>query len=165
MKNTILFKSLIDFLYIFLFIGIIGAGLLLPFGSTNLQDMKLAIENLAFVHWSIIAFNFITYLLFLRGLYFLRKVARSLLSNRFFTEKIITNLKKSGLHFVASGIGHFLVLIGFFINKIYDGRLEINFDTNTTATLFLIIIGMFFSLQSNILKLGKAYKEENDLTV
>lgn len=165
MKNTILFKSLIDFLYIFLFLGIIGTGLLIPLGIVNLNDAKHSIENLETIHWSLIMLSFLTYIIFLRGLYFLRKVARFLLSNKFFTDKIISNLRKSGIHFIASGLIHFLLIIGLTVSKLFAGKLELGIDSNGLATLFIIIIGMFLTLQSNILKLGKDLKEENDLTV
>ncbi len=165
MKNTILFKSLVDILYILHFIGLIGIVVIIPFGIVNINQVNINIEDWSMLYWAITILTFITYIIFLRGLYFLRKMARFLLSNKYFSEKIIGNLKKSGNHFLLTGIISFALYTILWLNKLYGGKFELIYDTNLLVPLFLTIIGMFFIIQSNTLNLAKNIKEENELTV
>jgi hypothetical protein len=165
MKNTILFKTLVDILYILHFIGLVGIIFIIPFGIVNINQVNINVEDWSLFYWLISIISLITYILFLRGLYYLRKMARFLLTNKYFSEKIIANLKKSGIHFLLTGIISFLLFFILWINKLYGGKFELTYDSNLLIPLFLTIIGMFFIIQSNTLDLAKNIKKENELTV
>lgn len=165
MKKSILFKTLVDILYILHFIGLIGIIFIIPFGVVNINQVNINVEDWSLFYWLITIISLITYIIFLRGLYYLRKMARFLLSNKYFTGNIIRNLKKSGNHFLLTGIISFTLYTVLWLNKLYGGKFELIYDANLFIPLFLTIIGMFFIIQSNTLDLAKNIKEENELTV
>ena len=125
----------------------------------------MKIEDLNVFYWLLATFSLIAYIIFLRGLYYLRIVARFLLSNEYFSGKTITNLKNSGNHFLITGIISFGLLAAFSLNTLTDGSLNINYDANFMIPFFLAIIGMFFIIQANTLALARKIKEENELTI
>lgn len=165
MKNTILFKSLIDILYFLQIPGLLVVILIIPFGTFNINQANFNIGDLTLIHWVILIISLICYICFLRGLYYLRKVARFLLSKKYFADSIIVNLKKSGSHFLYTGIIYFILLLTKWLNNIYQGKLEFSYSDSSMTPLFITIIGLFFIIQSRTLILAKEMKEENDLTV
>jgi len=165
MRKAILFKTLVDIIYILHFLGFLGVLFTIPFGVININQVNSQLGEWNLFFWLITFISFIAYLIFLRGLYFLRKMARFLLSNKYFSVNIIHNLKKSGNHFLYTGIISFILVIAIWISKLYGNQFELIYDINLLIPLFLTIIGMFFIIQSNTLNLAKGLKEENDLTV
>ncbi len=165
MKNTILFKSLIDILYFLQIPGLLVVILIIPFGTFNINKVNFNIEEFTLIHWVIMITSLICYICFLRGLFYLRKVARFLLSKKYFADSIIVNLKKSGSHFLYTGIIYFLIKLTNWLNNINIGKLDFSFNDSSFIPLFITIIGLFFIIQSRTLILAKEMKEENDLTV
>ncbi|MEX2350511.1 MAG: DUF2975 domain-containing protein [Flavobacteriaceae bacterium] len=165
MAKSILFKTLVDILYILHFIGLIGMLLILPFGRVNINKVNMNVEDLTLFYCFVVIVGILIYIIFLRGLYYLRKTARFLLSNKYFSEQIITNLKKSGNHFLLTGVILLALYAILWIYKLYGGELELVYGTNLLISLFLMIIGMFFIIQSDTLALAKNINEENELTV
>jgi len=165
MEKTILFKTLVDILYILHFIGLIVVIFIIPFGVVKIYQVNVNVEDLSLFYWLISIVSLIAYIIFLRGLYYLRKMARFLLSNKCFSNKIIKNLKKSGNHFLVTGIITFTLFVALWLKKLFRGKIELIYDINLIVPLFLTIIGLFFIIQSNTLDLAKHIKEENELTV
>jgi hypothetical protein len=52
-----------------------------------------------------------------------------------------------------------------FIIRLTNNKLQFTYDENTQFSVFEIIIGLFFIIQSNTIKKAKELKQENDLTV
>jgi len=165
MKKSILFKSFVDILFYLHVIGLFGMLIIIPFGSVNINQVIMKVEDWTLLTVVIAIVSLTIYVVFLRGLYYLRKMARFLVSNKYFSERIIKNLRKSGIHFLCTGILSFLLMILFWIAKLYDGKLELTYDLDFMIPLFLMIIGLFFIIQSETLLLAKNFKEENELTV
>ena len=172
MKNTFIFKLLIDLVYYYFFSGIVGILVILPLMYFTLGDSKIAFDgietnlsSLTLIHWVILLLVLITYVLFFKGLYHLRVVARFLLSKNSFSLKIIRNLNFSGKYFLYTSILYFIVLITSSITKIFKGHISLSFDITTSLPIFIAIIGLFFIIQSNALKIAKIYKEENALMI
>ncbi len=165
MKKAILFKTLVDILYILHFTGLIGIIFIIPFGIVNINQVNMNVEDWNLFYWVIFIASLITYVIFLRGLYYLRKTAKHLLLNKYFSENIIHNLKETGNHFLLTGIILLTLFIAIWVKKLYGGKLELIYDSNLLIPLFLTIIGMFFIIQSNTLVMAKSIKEENELTV
>lgn len=165
MKNRILFKTLIDIIYILHFMGLVGILFIIPFGVLHINQVDVKVEDWNLLYWLIFLVSLTAYIIFLRGLYYLRKMARFLLSNKYFSIKTIENLKKSGNHFLLAG-GISFILNGFLWgNEFYQIITQVIYKPNFLISLFLVIIGMFFIIQSDALSLAKNMKEENDLTV
>ena len=165
MKKTILFKTLVDILYFLHFIGLIGIFFILPFGIVNTNQVNMDVEEPTLFFWIIALISLATYIIFLRGLFYLRKMAKSLLSKNFFSELIIRNSKNSGIHFLLTGILSIIVVILLWFNTLFNGKLELQYNFTIMFPLFLMIIGVFLIIQSKTLFLAKNLKEENELTV
>ena len=137
----------------------------MPFLAAGESILNLTSEDSGALGKLVFVAQVISYIIFLRGLFFLRKMARSLLSHKQFSLPIIQNLKKSGSHFIYAGILSFIILFALWLGKLLGGSLELTYDNNLIIPLFLSIIGLFFIIQSETLALAKDIKEENELTV
>ncbi|MFT5918101.1 MAG: hypothetical protein ACI81T_004618, partial [Bacteroidia bacterium] len=49
--------------------------------------------------------------------------------------------------------------------RMTNGKLALSYDVNLMIPCFLVIIGLFFVIQSEALLTAKGSKEENELTV
>ena len=165
MKSTNTFKTLVDFVYIILVFGLVSMIIILPFGTLSLGLDKLEITENSLAQWAEIVLGTLSYIIMLRGIYFLRKVAKDLLSKNQFADAIILNLKNSGRHFVLVGILSMLGLAGKWIVNLFDGNMQLTLGSNALLAIFLVLIGLFFIIQSSTLYQAKAIKEENELMV
>ncbi len=165
MKNNILFKTLIDILFFLQCFGLLGALIILPTNIGTISQANIPLETWSLTHWLIFILSSVGYLLFLIGLYYLRKMARHHLSNKSFSINIIQNLKKSGQYFILYGIITVGIILIQFLEKLLNSTIEFTYDINVQMSVLSLIIGLFFILQSNTLMNAKLLKEENDLTV
>ena len=138
---------------------------IVPYGKTSINNVTIDIENWNLFYWLLAITALTTYVIFLKGLYFLRKVAR-ILSDKHFSDMNIIHSKKAGIHFLLAGGLYFLIIVFLWLNRsITTGVIEIGTDMDLIAPLSLTIIGVFFIIQSKNLSLAKSFKEENELTV
>jgi len=170
MNKNILFKLLVDALYFTHFILFLGFLIIFPLGINNIEKFDIIQINAHFEETPVlimtcIVISILTYLIFLRGLNFLRIVAKFLISNRFFSERIIINLKKSGIHFLFTGVLSFFVMFLIWIGQVINGKIVFSFNDKLVVSTFLIIIGLFFMIQGETLSFAKNIKDENDLTI
>jgi len=165
MKKSFLFKSLVDYLYILNVGGFLLLLITISFGFVEINEIKGSDEDWSVLAISISCVSALTCIVFLRGVYYLRKIARHLLTNKYFSKQIIKYLKISGTHFLLTGVMFVVIMILRWIGKLRVGLFEFVYDTNLMVPLFLMIIGLFFMIQSEALLVAKNFKEENDLTV
>lgn len=165
MKHSILFKTLIDLLFILHVFGLFAVAIISPFGLLG-SDIDLnTSEGNQFYFWITVLLTGLSYIIFLRGLYFLRKLARYFLSDKIFTNIIIDLLKKIGQHFVVSGLIYTCIGIILFIGSLMNGKLNFSLNISSMVPLFLITAGLFSIMQSHALKYAKHVKEEHELTI
>lgn len=167
MKKIRLLKIFVDLLYFIYYSGFIGL-LIIPFVLyIHFYNDELNIKNVSMnmVHWSVLLIGVLTYLLFFKGLFHLKKVASALLLNIFFSSKIVINLNKSGKNFVFTGLLYLVTLIIIWIGNISKGKFSLTYNILTIIPFLLIIFGLFFIIQSNALEMAKDLKDENDLTI
>lgn len=164
MKKNFIFKTLIDVLFIFQGFGILGAFIIMPFGITKINQVNLDVDKWSVKFWILLAFGIITYFMFMSGLFYLRKVGRYLLSKRYFTINIISNLKRSGVFLVYSGVFGLIGVIMTWIIKSETNYSTI-YDTDIALPFFIGIVGLFFIIQSEVLLSAKNFKDENELTI
>jgi hypothetical protein len=163
--NKELFKDLIEILFILHMLAIGVLLILVPFlaisGALNSSDLDgfSIFEGIAVVILMACLF------LFMRGLFYLRKVAKSILAEKYFSLPMIDNLGKSGRDFLKTGFFSFGIILVLWLGDVSDGKLVFGLDINMMSSLFLMIVGLFFIIQSNTLAYAKDIKEENDLTV
>lgn len=167
MKKLNLLKTIIDFVWIMALISVpillIFIGYLLisnePFDiPINMNGIKIAVLDLN----AKIALFFATlsYLLLLYGLYLIKNLLRLFQLKIIFDNKII---------FYFNRIGNLLILSGFasgipaFFYKVAQGEVKIEIGAN--PFLYLISLGLFFTVLAEVFKMGKQLKEENELTI
>ena len=171
MKTNRVLKTLIDILFILHCVGLIGFLFILPFGifSINIAEAPVTsykeLTELPILYWMGIALSFLSYIIFLFGLYYLRRTANYVLNNNFMQIQVIENLKRSGNMFSIAGVFLMVTYAIFWLSRLSLGTIKLTYGTNLMIPLFLIIIGLFFILQSNALFKAKSIKEENDLTI
>jgi hypothetical protein len=165
MKQNILFKTLIDILFFLQCFGLLGAIFILPTNIGTISQANMSLETWNIIHWIIFALSTLGYLLFLIGIYFLRKMARHYLSNKPFSINIIQCLKKSGQYFILHGMVTIGVIIIQFTEKLFNSTMKFTYDVNVQMSILTIIVGLFFIIQSNTLINARKLKDENDLTI
>ena len=167
MKKLYLLKAIIDFVWIMALISVpillIFIGYLLisnePFDipiTTN--GIKITVLDLN----AKIALFFATlsYLVLFYGLYLIKNLLRLFQLKIIFDNKII---------FYFNRIGNLLILSGFvsgipaFFYKVAQGEIKIEIGAN--PFLYLISLGLFFTVLAEVFKMGKQLKEENELTI
>lgn len=174
MRNKFLFKTMIDILYITFLLVFVALVITIPLGF--MAEGKLIIggkpsvmiyDGVGIGVFPIIVtiLKIVCYAIFLRGLYFLRKVAHFILRNQLFDKELIEKIKIAGNHFLYTGVLYFATLFLAFIGRMTNGKLALSYDVNLMIPCFLVIIGLFFVIQSEALLTAKGSKEENELTV
>jgi len=164
MARNIIFKTLIDILFIFQGFGILGAFLIMPFGVTNINQMDLNLIQWNVMDWSLLILSVLAFIFFMIGVLFLRKVGRYLLSNQYFAIEVVNNLKISGRLFICTGIISLSVFIISWIVKLNSDK-ALLYYTDVVLPVFITIVGLFFIIQSDVIMVSKETKEENDLTI
>ena len=164
MKRNILFKTLVDILFVAQVIGFIGILFFIPSGVMKINMMDLPLAEWTWISWIILFLSLMGYIVFVIGLFHLRKVARQLLSKRYFDITVVNHLRKSGSCFILAGILSFVVFIILWSVKISVQKVSI-YDTDFMISLFVMTIGLFFIIQSEVIKNAKNFKDDSDLTI
>ena len=170
MKKINILKTIVDLLWIFsmpVVLIIIGVSLITFFiDLSDLSDLSITINTLDFNPNSTLSkilfvISSLNYLLLIVALYFFRKVLTNFVRIRVFEEVVISSFKKIGNLLTFSG---FISLIISIIGKIYfEQKVSLEFGLN--QHLVLICLGLFFLVLSEIFKIAKNAKQENDLTI
>ena len=83
-----------------------------------------------------------------------------------FGPSVQINLRKSGKFLIFSSLLNYLTFALIFVKQIVlDISIEITFDNNLLLQIFITIVGLYFIIQSDILKMTFNLKTENDLTI
>lgn len=175
MKSISLLKKMITFYFYLGIFGllfvIIGFPILFSYKKQNIDlskpfklkfmDMNIDISDWSFSTFIIVIFiGAIILFQFLKAVYYFKKSLNDLANGNFFSQLVITNLKKIGKCFLVFAIGQWLYKIAIQIIIIQDLKLGID------NTLFLFtILGLFFLFLSDAFAKAKETKQENDLTI
>jgi hypothetical protein len=169
MRKLIILKSLIDFIWI---ITCIPSMLLLVFcaiymfvepESLNLVfDIDIAEQRTSAIAVQIFGLLFIV-LAFgtIYCVYLFRKTLRYFQKVKPFHNNVIHNFHQIG--YLLSGIG-LLSSILFFVAQLFFKN-EFKINLGLSPYLMLICFGLFFMVLSEVFKVAKYAKEENDLTI
>ena len=181
MKTIQILKTLINILY-YTLLSISGVGIIflifvlffndsLPF---FLQGYKMLIGP--FFNWKLVLIpitTVINYILFVLGVYNLRKTIKHFVSNDFYTKTVINSLNRAGKLFVFIGVSTILIrLLSVLLMQniilvqsswwLSVASIAASLDLINT---FLIIIGLFLLLFSKVFENANELKQENDLTL
>lgn len=163
MKKIMILKTLVDIVWIICSIGV-GLWFLALIISlfTGEPSYKYGIFDVDFGSNDASYESLLIYPLLLVNLFLFRRISYYFLRNRTFDNKVISNMNVIGLLFIICGFSY--IIIPFLTHLIRDSYLgfQISIFDNT---LIYFITGLFFMVLSEIFKISKAQKEENELTI
>ena len=167
MKKINILKTIVDLLWIFsmpvvlIIIGISFTTFFVDLSDLNIELNTINMNQNNLFSKILFVVSSLNYLLLIVALYFFRKVLTNFVSIRVFEEAVISSFKKIGNLLTFSG---FISLIISIIGKIYfEQKVSLEFGLN--QHLVLICLGLFFLVLSEIFKIAKNAKQENDLTI
>lgn len=169
MRKLIILKSLVDFIWIVSCIPLVG---LLLFFSVymfiNTDSLDLVFDDVTFDSESptyakqAIGMVYICIaLISIYCLFIFRKTLRYFQQVKPFHLDVISNFYKIG--YLLIGVGAVGSILTFLVRLYFKGEFKI--DLGLTPNLILICIGLFFMVLSEVFKVAKHAKEENDLTI
>jgi hypothetical protein len=167
MKKINILKTIVDLLWIFsmpvvlIIIGVSFTTFFVDLSDLNIELDTININQNDLFSKILFVISSLNYLLLILALYFFRKVLTNFVRVRVFEEVVISSFKKIGNLLTFSG---FISLIISIIGKIYfEQKVSLEFGLN--QHLVLICLGLFFLVLSEIFKIAKNVKQENDLTI
>ena len=167
MKKINILKAIVDLLWIFsmpvvlIIIGISFTTFFVDLSDLNIELNTINMNQNDLFSKILFVISSLNYLLLIVALYFFRKVLTNFVRIRVFEEVVISSFKKIGNLLTFSG---FISLIISIIGKIYfEQKVSLEFGLN--QHLVLICLGLFFLVLSEIFKIAKNAKQENDLTI
>ena len=167
MKKINILKAIVDLLWIFsmpvvlIIIGVSFTTFFVDLSDLNIELDTININQNDLFSKILFVISSLNYLLLIVALYFFRKVLTNFVRVRVFEEVVISSFKKIGNLLTFSG---FISLIISIIGKIYfEQKVSLEFGLN--QHLVLICLGLFFLVLSEIFKIAKNAKQENDLTI
>ncbi len=170
MRKLQLLKNLLDIFWILSIISLIGIAIMVPFflinGSDGLPVKIKGVEiniNDTFSKL-VVAFTLIGGLLFVYSVYLLRKVVTYFQNRDIFNEEVIRYFNLIGKLIIASSLISNLTL--FFFNMVKRNHMGLTLDFGSYDSFILsICLGLFFMVISEVFKIAKKLKEENELTI
>ena len=167
MKKINILKTIVDLLWIFsmpvvlIIIGVSFTTFFVDLSDLNIELNTINMNQNDLFSKILFVVSSLNYLLLIVALYFFRKVLTNFVRLRVFEEVVISSFKKTGNLITFSG---FISLIISIIGKIYfEQKVSLEFGLN--QHLVLICLGLFFLVLSEIFKIAKNAKQENDLTI
>ena len=167
MKKINILKAIVDLLWIFsmpvvlIIIGVSFTTFFVDLSDLNIELNTINMNQNDLFSKILFVVSSLNYLLLIVALYFFRKVLTNFVRIRVFEEVVISSFKKIGNLLTFSG---FISLIISIIGKIYfEQKVSLEFGLN--QHLVLICLGLFFLVLSEIFKIAKNAKQENDLTI
>jgi hypothetical protein len=171
MRKLQILKTLIDVFWLFSIIAVIGMVIFIPFMflSKEVIDIPLKINGELIKIDSIaikliIVIVVISYFIFAYGIFLFRKVLSLFQKRIVFDDAVIVLLDKIGKCFLIASITTSASLL--FYNLFHKNKdLSIEFGGGFSSFLFTASLGLFFMVLSEVFKISKNMKEENELTI
>lgn len=167
MRKIYILKAIIDFLWIFSMpIVLLIIGLVFAVFFTDLEALDIKINAIHFnandiISKTLLIISALNYLLILASLYFFRKTLRYFLNTKIFDSSVISSFKKIGNLLCISGM--ISICISFIVRVYYQQKVSFEFGLN--EHIVLVCLGLFFLILSEVFKIAKNHKQENDLTI
>lgn len=170
MKKLQILKAILDFFWFFSLVSGIGILIFLAFYLFHPDmDIPLQIKGQLLAANTLpsklfIFANVISGILFLYSIYLLRKVVGYFQKSEIFKSEVVKNFNLIGILIISSSLVSHLSLFTFtLINKV-QLALSIEFGSYNSF-LISISLGLFFMVISEVFKIAKNIKEENELTI
>lgn len=170
MKKLHLLKTFIDIFWFFSIIAIVGITIVTPFMLFSSEPFDLPVkvngERITVIDIPskiLVVFLSVASYFFVYGIHLLRKLLDLFSKRQIFEELSITLLNKIGKCFV---LASFITSIpAFFYNVIFKNNISVDFGGGFESFFFTASLGLFFMVLSEVFRMGKTIKEENELTV
>jgi hypothetical protein len=167
MKKINVLKWIVDILWIFsmplivLIIGFSIAILCIDLGTLNIEVNTINFDQNNLFSKVLFVISILNYVLIIAALYFFRKVLNHFIRVKIFEGTVITSFKKTGNLLIISGLISLIVSI---IGTMYfKEKVSISFGLDQNVVI--ICLGLFFLILSEIFKIAKSTKQENDFTI
>ena len=168
MRKLNILKAIVDFIWIVSMPIIPIVILLVPalFFYDSLSDLNLRINGIELIANDIfskilMSISVILYLLIIYCIHLFKKVLLFFTRTKIFDQVVIKSFSKIGNILTLTGIIY--VVISFISKAYFEQKLTIELSLN--PNLILICMGLFFIILSEIFKIAKKAKQENDLTI
>ena len=167
MRKINILKAIVDLLWIFsmpIVLVIIGFSIAIFFvdlGDLNIKINSIGLNTDTLFSKTLLVVSALNYLLIVAALYFFKKVLNHFVRVKIFEETVISSFKKSGNLLFISGI---ISLTISMISKVYFQQ-KVTLEFGLNQHLVIICLGLFFLVLSEIFKVAKNQKQENDLTI
>lgn len=171
MRKIYFLRAVLDLTFLFSVIGAVGLFIITPFLLLSSDwDIPIRINGLVNDLSSVVSkvlfiISVFTYFLFVYAIYLFKKTVNLFIGKRIFDDKVINNLSKIGKIFIAVTLT--LNILDFIYSVLFLKKLDIetHLSFGFDSMLFNIAIGLFFIIMSEVFKMAKNIKEENDLTI
>tara|TARA_R110002049_G_scaffold73774_4_gene190519 strand:+ start:12711 stop:13214 length:504 start_codon:yes stop_codon:yes gene_type:complete len=167
MRKINILKAIVDLLWIFsmpIILIIVGFSIAIFFvdlGELNIKINSIDLNNDTLLSKALFLISALNYLLIIASLYFFRKVLNQFIRVKIFEANVIKSFQKTGNLLAISG---FISLIVSIISKVYFEQ-KISLELGLNQHLVIICLGLFFLVLSEVFKIAKNQKQENDLTI
>lgn len=166
MKTQIALKTALDIAFFGSVIAIIGSLLVFPSGILIIPEEIKTGPLSKTLFYSLYGTAILAPVLFAIGLHFLRTLVKCYTKPKKEQANIPLLLNKSGNFILASSVALIAEsLLSFFFQATYQNIVEISINSGAITTLFLLSIGLFFKIQSNVLQAAIIAQNENELTI
>ena len=168
MKKLNILKAIVDLVWIFTMPIILFIILFIPLlfiyddlGSIDLEVINIALFSADTFGKFLISIVLLTYGLLIYCLFLFRKLLRYFINRKVFDEYVIKTFHKIGILLVISGV---ITLVISFVSRLHFQQ-EFKIEIGMNEHLVVLCLGLFFMVLSEIFRIAKTAKEENDLTI
>lgn len=169
MRKLNILKACIDLAFYLSCLTVFAFVIFIPFAilgymdgiPINIQGRELIIDN-----WQaklVLVFVLISSLFFLYGIFLLRKTIALFIKKDVFNVEVIKNLNTIGISVVTSTL--LMVIPSFLYSAFHRTKFGFKLESGFESPLLIISLGLFFMILSEVFKIAKKLKEENDLTL
>ena len=171
MRKLNILKTLIDLFFYFSIFAIAGmlifTAMVFFTGEGESFPMKINGSAVDLQNWQskiLLCFAMASAICFLYAIHLLRKVIRHFVARQIFNDAVIRHFNGIGINLIASAV---LMNVPLFIyNALLMTKDGFEFSTGGFDSFTLAIcLGLFFMVLSEIFKVAKNIKDENELTV
>jgi len=168
MRKIHILKAIVDLVWIFTMPLILFIILFIPLlfiyddlGSIDLEVINIALFSADTFGKFLISIVLLTYGLLIYCLFLFRKLLRYFINRKVFDEYVIKTFHKIGILLVISGV---ITLVISFVSRLHFQQ-EFKIEIGMNEHLVVLCLGLFFMVLSEIFRIAKTAKQENDLTI
>ena len=169
MRKLNILKACIDLAFYLSCLTVLAFLLFIPFVvfgqmdgiPINIQGRELIVDN-----WQakvVLVFALLSSLFFVFGIYLLRKTIGFFIKKDLFNVEVIRNFNLIGICVVTSTL--LMIIPSFLYTAFHRTKFGFKIDAGFDSPLLVISLGLFFMVLSEVFKIAKNLKEENDLTL